>query len=1416
MTFIDAALAELKKTVEKSRVKGKKSYTETVNHCASHLVLLNQSKITPKSSIKLADSFRKSFIPVYAGFPLPSLQLVAALFHTIYHEKVLPALGEQLQEQKMLWEEVLNSLLSGVLDFLEEAENDEVRSITAKDAIATALYPILCDLCFSLTAPMMSVNLRCTAYTLLSDSAVSHGGNQKKLRNDDILGGERIGRVIWRTRDYLALESLLTLFARLLPSIRDASSGRTKRTMFIQSVFVASQSPEVGSLGKTVADILENVSSADWDVTSRKIVDTLSKGSLAFPQPFTVDEVSACGQIKQSDRLFVDDKALVANVLHGDDQYDTLNIPYPTVHKFEITRDRHDDAKEGAQQKRLKEIVPPKLSLADSSTILEFDSQGNPLQELSQHERIENVAKLYQTNQSSDDLRVSEHLEAHGASVRSVVLLSTGEDVSVPPASAVSNPVIKVISELPEDRSIQISKTEAPPRQPSPLPAHASSKSLSVSSAVSAAQTGPFSASLKLASKKTNAALSRTKSQRIREQVFGASGEELSEISDMEPSPTPIRSASSKTKPITLTRATTKESSFSIPSGTRPVVTKRILDSDDEATSVIEAGKDILSKLGRTKKKAVLCGGVISEDEIESGPSTQPAFVTPPPVRERLNLVPVTPSKPSTRASLKRNVSASINTREASTAPLESSVVSKAERKKTATSANLKLVLGQADNRLTVCVKSSDLKVASATAGSTESVHLAVHNLAKVENVTNDRSEEVVDDAVDFKLGSFPAVNVVDSSPVPVVATGPKSVKAGLRKKDQAISKTVQDPSHVSASKRKRAPADDEATAPDQQAQPSSAKRPHTVEGASETSSKAIPSELTKLQVLRPRRAAAARAMKKYRGKKDRTSSPAPMVEDVDYDALPGEVAADPLPTSSDALIASPHNRKKPVLRSKKVAPSSVVKAENRVSHNEVKDDNQLIAHSALVGDDALQDSSGECKNGIFIPPTSAQGEKAISISHRASRTRTAVNKEIAVAPPKQIEPRIESGYSKVSAALATNTEYVSKAHTIVQKPQANSRRGVMSVKPATNTISEPQLVNNCSPVTKNTLHDIAGDLDDIVKELPPPVDSSEREQPDNTFPENVFVENLTTVYAEDWQELATQEQEPIARLLQNRPVVSKPPTKFNVPRPKIPVTIDLTFDESPNKRSPPTRCDSPTHDVIEIAALNPSQYSQSTPRREIIAPDSSLTSSIKTARQKHTVTFAKTVQERSPSPPSPYLPFSKWILDDEPEKVTRISRSPLKGPRMDTKRRVLRKEVGHERKPKNGITGKKGDMDSIVQVLDELNQAILDKITRKFQGVREDVRIGRDALLNEAAEDLQRLFAESAKHFNGLIDLEAEYATFGRTVMAGFEDLLALDRDICEHLTKKIEVHDRSSLSKKFPPTLLPLPASILSSRSK
>ena len=64
---------------------------------------------------KLSCFLRTSLLVLYAGVTLPALQLASAIFESVYHERILSAIGNGQDDQRARWETVLRALLSGVL-----------------------------------------------------------------------------------------------------------------------------------------------------------------------------------------------------------------------------------------------------------------------------------------------------------------------------------------------------------------------------------------------------------------------------------------------------------------------------------------------------------------------------------------------------------------------------------------------------------------------------------------------------------------------------------------------------------------------------------------------------------------------------------------------------------------------------------------------------------------------------------------------------------------------------------------------------------------------------------------------------------------------------------------------------------------------------------------------------------------------------------------------------------------------------------------------------------------------------------------------------------------------------------------------------------------------------------------------------
>ncbi|KAH9841104.1 uncharacterized protein C8Q71DRAFT_439295 [Rhodofomes roseus] len=958
---MDTSVKDLRKAISKSRCKDKAKHSEVIQMIIS-LLAANPSD----GKKKLAKCFRQPLVPIFSTYLLPALHFASALFHCIYHEKVLTALGKQLLEEKREWEDVLTSLLSGVLDLLDECESDKNKSSAAKNAIASALYPTLCDICFSLSAPMQSVDLRCTAYTLLSDSAASHTHNQQKLRDKSVLGGERLGSMIWRTKDYLALESLLTLFARILPSAKDSPSGHVKRAAYIKSVFLSPQQSEHSSVGQTIAKLLERVPTNEWEDTSREIVDVLAAAYVAFPQPFSVDKVNACDETKQCDKLFVDQKAFLVNVLIGDDQCEALEIAYNTISKIEVTPGQAAGATVEVRVKtppaigkvpvkstqasphrvgfalangdverfysavrsrglgRLLKDVPHKLSLARSPAVLDFDGQGRPVKELSQSERIENVEKFYHTNQSSDDLSVASPRIGVQDQVAAALKV-----ISVPKDIRTADLAIKLNESSNKKPTTPSTTTLEHPVQSTVSVAKSNKTRSNQKAASDATDIAPTQVSTSTAGKLAKP-LGRTRSKKMRDDAFGASGEELSEASDADD--VPLASKVSQLAKATKSHNNSngrKVSSLVVTPPVRLGAARRVLDSDDEEVGHRGSASSMATARRRTgnKTRAILPSPDCSDDE-----PIDNRFVTPPRSQLESTAAPLTPTKPPASRPLRPQEPSSpgIATLDALSSdagkplPMVEQNAANGLDSASLTAARLTSAIGEnpAPSPVRPATAKAYRKPRALVNKEAAAPSARARNDILTERTPNTDGTRPASAATDAKV-SGKAVPLPmslelgdhimnNSSPVPIVKLEKTSVKAKLRKKAQPL---VEDKkaAHVKTSKRKRAAVDEDHDSPDAGSAHDGAEPPAKKsrgDGGDTDQGSTLRKRRTDSRVLRPNITAASRTTQRYRAKKDKASSPPSNRDAFDYDELPGSVAASDVRSHSSPTQVARRSKK--------------------------------------------------------------------------------------------------------------------------------------------------------------------------------------------------------------------------------------------------------------------------------------------------------------------------------------------------------------------------------------------------------------------------------------------------------------------------------------------------------------------------
>ncbi|EKM55869.1 uncharacterized protein PHACADRAFT_184617 [Phanerochaete carnosa HHB-10118-sp] len=898
---IENALQSLKRSVQpKSKGKRKLNATEeTLGRVTSYL---NGSALSLDAEGKLSEVFRKQLPVLYAASPRNALEFASTLCKTIYEEKIIKALTAGKSEERSRWEGVLNAVLSGVLD-----HQDEHQDGSFKEIIGSTLYPILCSVFSSSSISQMGPDLRCTGYSVLSESADGHRANQKQS-SSALCSGEqkvwdeqsRLSRSSFSLQDYLAMESILNLFARMIPPSGSTASGRAQRRAFIRSVFTDSN-PDDPKTGEELAHMVEHVSTPDWEQTATRIIETLAASNIGYPQPFSISEV-VTGEAKPSDRIFVDEQGFLANVLVEDDLFDSLTAPYSTVKAVEISQrpsakrvpgqlatartvitlstpaklgqkpigilspelspqlmftlgmDDVERFRTALNSRGIGHVVNVNMSVKQSISVfpatLEMDFAGNLIDRDEVEHRAENLSQLYGTNDLSDDQDETKNERFANTIPEEIPCIDPALLTIRPPGTDCSSTVTQTgnssaNASISAGLSTAVSGPGLPPTSPTVKPAIASR--CTPISACSAALAPPMTP------------VRRTASQALRENVFGASDDELS------PTESPPGPPKISRKPAS------KLASQSAPQKTSTVARiargRRVLDSDDEMP--VSTPTKLPPK---STKKAV----PISDDEIEDVLHATRSLVS-----RRRSALPMTPVTPAKLLSSRRQ-----------------SVVSKAAS-----------IMKQSDPA------SGKLAVPAAVAGSKNRparkktpVCIDVDLDPTDDELTVLKTKPVAADPVildgldktkdTLELDSGKNNKRVRMSS-PLVQPVKKSIKASLRKKGQPLLDPAQERVNTEKTKRKRT-AEDESTDRNPEATASKKIRLSRTEKASATPPAAGPQDDN--FVFKPD---SAKAKKQYRAKKVRTSSPAHTA--VDFDTIPDPTAS---VTKSNKTTASKASKK--------------------------------------------------------------------------------------------------------------------------------------------------------------------------------------------------------------------------------------------------------------------------------------------------------------------------------------------------------------------------------------------------------------------------------------------------------------------------------------------------------------------------
>ncbi|KAJ3009534.1 hypothetical protein NUW54_g2748 [Trametes sanguinea] len=1507
MEAVLVAMRAVEAAVRKKKMKERAHLAEVAGHVSSHLVLLKLQTISAQVSQKLAAFLRESLALLYGGIGLPALVLASSIFRFAYHERLLPTIGNVQREEQRLWESVLHALLAGVLDFLDANDNQEVKS-----SIGEALFSALGETCFSLSAPKTDVDLRCTAYNIMCDSAAHHQVNQQKLRSDGILGGERLGSCIWRTKDYLAMEGLLNLFARALPSTHNSSAGRVKRTAYIHSVFQSCAPPEVVSAGTEIAELLENVPTSNWDETSLKIVEVISRANITYPQPLTTQEVVVCGYTYPSDRVYVEDKTFLANVLLGDDQYDSLEIAYSAVNKIitahtqrdnvqvtwslndypKLGKDRlkpknHVGAELGAIEAtfslkmaqldrffralvsrglahllvdRCKSLYMPKLSLAAAPTRLEVDSTGRFTQELSQEERIEAVSQcrsissssvannskapstVYKTNEPSDDIVSSEDVHACGGTTH-VGSVAVQEPVSI--ASASTNVPLKTQLAGHQGSSHDDVATSSEP----------------LFDATAATDTG--------------------KRLTLHAAAFGLSDEELSEISDCDsPLPPPRsrilqRSSTSASlvrgrisfQPLPKTELKDSKTATRI---TRGTIGNVVVDSDDDYPPAV-----LVSSSVRRKRKAAL----------QPKPTLEESQTNSAMVAESDRLSPTVPVSQIVSSPLHGDetlVSSDIPAKVLRfsdipapdfNAPLSSPAI-------VAKSALKSAFAKRPPKSQPVALPSQDLRRDSLAGDNNASVSAATGvddgkaSTTAVSEILNDLGMYVA-----YVTQYFPNRCLVpaSSSPTPVAK---KAIKANLRNRGKA-EKDLGETTKVATGKRK-SPIPDEGDAhsldnrpkkPNKRVRKSAALNASKQPPASELEAKpeaSIVEERPASQVLSPRCSTSKLVTRKYHARKERTPVAGvarkrtvhTATKVVDYDALPS-----PPRTSGTAVqSSSPVTKNKKAVNAKKETPESpppiyisdsALRGKTRVSTEASK----VLLRTPKTGPmrAAKAKSRGVAVVNVqdYTPDDGHSVDDCQTLSELCW-TQGGTLLSIPDVPPAidsvvvafQVEPRSsEPSDMSVPAISSVQEAATARAASLEALPKgAPLKRYPQPVATGKNMKGEEP--------NRATTHSSATPWD-AAMENAAQVDLSAGNKMPFAIEANIAIDHDTVISHEQCastvsstpagnNKIEAQSGKLVAHHHEDNPVRSPAilhqPTSAAATRSGVTVAVSviirsvcadtdataLAVPQMPDAVVPKVKNEVEAIDLTVDSPLLPARSSlprahpMDMPVLSTHLTDSSTADiGVKGFKlrkipivQEHddVLTYLQNAGKGAQEEPS-RRPLA--LFENQPYVDLRGNSGGQEQMKPGFRQRppgATVKDIAFQRHTRLAWRSEEDHHDDtpvqdIMRVLMRLHEVVLANIEHKFESVRHSARLSRNELLQSATADLESMRAQRVKHFNMLVDLEAEYATAGRGLIQESEDWAKVNAELARGVKQVVEQHDRAALSKKMPTSLIVLP---------
>ncbi|KAJ7512046.1 hypothetical protein B0H11DRAFT_2268225 [Mycena galericulata] len=1310
-----------------------------------HLLKLSSSDKVLKTLSKL---FTDKFRPLYEPFPAQMLHFCATVLAEIYREKVRPACDAQDFSIQLSWETVMKSIVSAVLDFLESKPSKSSRT-----AAANALYTTLCDMCypqkvlFQWQSPTLVFNIN----MLLAETLAEHPENQSLLRSEKVLGAKRLGSALSLSKDFFVIDSLLAFMGPLLPSRQVAS----KRAEFVDAVFAPSLFPRSDQIKRLIAAS----TGTDWDPVATQIInDCLAKSDISFPQPFYVTALRTNTPLPNIvDPLYVDKKGLFANT-EENGVFDSYQVPFESMERIKL----------GAP------------SLFDTPVAIYLCAE--PLVGASPETQMKKCNMMFQVK-TPEVARFVEALKARGLDQ----IISEAE---------------RKVSKLAEGLSLEFnSNGRKPPTQQEKV---AKVQQLWLSNDRGLAE--PTSPLVAQSSKES----ARGSEAEASSQHDAIDGDDLSDLSDHE---APVA------KPQTLARAAS-------PAASSPRARVRIaLHSEDEDGAVVQQPRKALPRKSALKKKTrVVVVDSEEEEEEDTGRSDSP---TPANTMDR-DFEPT--QEPGADANANGPPPAARLTRGAAKkgdlapafAESEAGVVKPT-------------VAGRAGASAAAAVRDT------VPADAPPPVRSIRRTAKKAAPIDVQLSEDEIE----------PAPMVADAKPSPKASTDAAGATKHSRGKGDAASLAkVKAETATKATdaknERKRTRGDDDQGEDallnkDADPRPTKRLRPITTDAAPEEA----PPRRVSAAVFGAVNAAPAK--KRYGGKKGRASSPsadAPATDmAIDFDELPSRHSPSPAPVAEKAAKAPRQEAgvgksrvaamkgkagQKPVAAKSEPAAAKAPpkpraapadKKKSKTHTAAAKKEMEDVEENADTEAKPARRSTRAAKANVPSKPAEPPIVAATEPKPKPEKPRKApwedmhLRNDADVAPsdePAESEPFEEydvplkgSAYSDPPAPVPQDDVTMidlTQDPSPQAKPDKQTHFDVAS--PAAIVVTSVRSVDALPalPVVDSILPSVSHALVNVQCASPAKIDSSTpRRSSPVAKPEPLLPLSMTKFKSEG----PLRPIKPVSFLQKVPSPSSARPSKLPSPA-KQPTPPKFV-----RPRDTPTLC-SPYSPIHQVAPSPPSP-ARSAPRK--VNDDSPFPE-----RTYHTVTFAPSRASPSPSAAqrenfhkttsAPWAANNHGGRDSSRTGISAYERTPpdfgrpvrhtfVRGPqRHEADERDY--EHKRSRSPTQGI----------IEVLNEIQRALVEKITRRFEHVRNDVRIGRDGILRGAAASLETMCTESEGHFNNLVDLEEEYAGYHRKIIVGIDDWQKSAEVMSSALGQIIQHHDRRSLSKKLPTTLFALPS--------